>query len=51
MKRVFKKTISVIMCIVIAFSTYAVLAAESFAASSDGTVIPLIYVQGYGMPL
>ena len=51
MRNIFKKTFSVILCIVILLSAYAVLAAESFAASSDGTVIPLIYVQGYGMPL
>ena len=51
MSKLFKRLISVILCVSVVVSTFIFLDFSGSAASSDGTVIPLIYVQGAGMPL
>ena len=52
MKKISKKVISLVLCLSIIASAFAFLGSSGFAAEeSDGTVIPLIYVQGTGMTL
>ena len=49
--KIFKKLISVILCITVVVSTFILGDFSGTAAAVDGTDIPLIYVQGTGMPL
>lgn len=51
MSKLFKRIISVILCISVVISAFIFIDFPGTAAASDGTDIPLIYVQGSGMPL
>ncbi len=51
MSKVFKRIISVVLCISVVISAFIFIDFPGTAAASDGTDIPLIYVQGSGMPL
>ena len=51
MSKLFKRIISVILCISVVISAFIFIDFPGTAATSDGTDIPLIYVQGSGMPL
>lgn len=51
MSKLFKRIISVVLCISVVISAFIFIDFPGTAAASDGTDIPLIYVQGAGMPL
>ena len=51
MKKIFKKTLSVFLCLVITAAAIVVYVPETSASDAKGTDIPLIYVVGQGSPL
>ena len=51
MSKLFKRIISVILCISVVISAFIFIDFPGTAATSDGTGSPLICVQGSGMPL